>query len=601
MPQAPYSTLTDLSLPHLPSLKPCLKKQELAPSAYSSIHVSKDELHIAYTKDGKTTIQKQVLESNTESCVREETLNIVRQKHKLVATGFTGKRLLKKIGPVLWLEHDTVPFLVNKKEIKNGKTSVEEHLKLVSSCFDHNNIADIKILQNNEVQTTNLISLNHHRNTSFKEEFSNLLELSKKFQGHTISFINATPQGGGVALMRHALIRLFKPLKVNARWYILKPDPDVFNITKKKFHNILQAVSDPKMELLEEDKKLYNRWIKENAQIFDGIFKKSDILVIDDPQPSGLIPYIKSANPRAKVIYRSHIQIEAELANTQNTPQHKTWQFLWDNIKCADLFVSHPVDGFVPKDVPDNKVFFMPATTDPLDGLNKPLSKQQMSYYLKLFDKFLKDEGQGPLDKNRPYIIQIARFDPSKGIPDLLCSYLKLHKLCEEHGVPPPQLVIAGNGSVDDPDRETIFNTATKIANSREFAHLSKDIKIARLPHIDQLLNALLRKSKISLQLSTKEGFEIKVTEALMKGKPVIAYKTGGIPLQIRDAVNGFLVEPGDTGQVASHLFSLLTNEAKYREMSKAAQNLADTSLFTIPNAARWLTLSLKLLGKRSP
>lgn len=35
-----------------------------------------------------------------------------------------------------------------------------------------------------------------------------------------IAFFSSTPQGGGVALMRHALIRLSKLLDVDLKWYI---------------------------------------------------------------------------------------------------------------------------------------------------------------------------------------------------------------------------------------------------------------------------------------------------------------------------------------------------------------------------------------------
>ena len=34
-----------------------------------------------------------------------------------------------------------------------------------------------------------------------------------------IAFFSATPQGGGVALMRHALIRFFRHMGVSAEWY----------------------------------------------------------------------------------------------------------------------------------------------------------------------------------------------------------------------------------------------------------------------------------------------------------------------------------------------------------------------------------------------
>lgn len=40
-----------------------------------------------------------------------------------------------------------------------------------------------------------------------------------KKMGTKIAFFSSTPQGGGVALMRHALIRLFKLLGCDVKWY----------------------------------------------------------------------------------------------------------------------------------------------------------------------------------------------------------------------------------------------------------------------------------------------------------------------------------------------------------------------------------------------
>lgn len=65
--------------------------------------------------------------------------------------------------------------------------------------------------------------------------------------------------------------------------------------------------------------------------------------------------------------------------------------------------------------------------------------------------------------------------------------------------------------------------------------------------------------ARVVLQLSTREGFEVKVSEALHAGRPVIATLAGGLPLQIKDQVNGYLVEPGDWKAVAGHLVDLFT------------------------------------------
>jgi glycosyltransferase involved in cell wall biosynthesis len=50
----------------------------------------------------------------------------------------------------------------------------------------------------------------------------------------------------------------------------------------------------------------------------------------------------------------------------------------------------------------------------------------------------------------------------------------------------------------------------------------------------------------ILVQPSTDEALGITVLEALDRGIPVIASRTGGIPEIVRDGVNGLLVAPGD-------------------------------------------------------
>lgn len=78
----------------------------------------------------------------------------------------------------------------------------------------------------------------------------------------------------------------------------------------------------------------------------------------------GLIPLIKKTRPDLPVVYRSHIEIRSDLVHKAGSPQEEVWQYLWDRIKHADLFISHPVAKFVPSDVPIDILGLLPATTD---------------------------------------------------------------------------------------------------------------------------------------------------------------------------------------------------------------------------------------------
>ncbi len=562
---------------------------------YAAIKSHKDEFDLAeINRENRLEYSNEVHIRNFHEGIHTA-LNESGQRRnvKYIAVGLHGKNDFKTSISELWLKEDIVPFVFGKTR---ENRSITEVAREVSSHFNDENLVYVQMNTTNEVKVSELVSLEDYRKTVPDEDFGNLKFLVKKFKGKKLTFLGATPQGGGVALMRHALIRLYKLLGVDAHWYVLIPKKEAFAITKSKFHNVLQAVSPVGIELTDEDKDIYNSWTDENAKKFASVFKNSDVIVVDDPQPAGLIPYIKKINPRVKIIYRSHIQIVGELASTNNTVQRKTWEFLWKSIQLSDLFISHPIKEFIPSDVPMEKILYMPATTDPLDGLNKPLSEAQMNYYMRIFNKLLLiQEGQAPLDMNRPYIVQIARFDPAKGIPDVIESYRILRERLVKEGKVIPSLVIGGNASVDDPDGVPVHNATLELLKTDKYSYLSDDVKVVRLPHLDQLLNVLLRKSHIVLQLSTKEGFEVKVTEGLMKGKPVVAYKTGGIPLQIEDGVNGFLIEPGNTQEVADKMYELFVDKGQYKKMSAAAVQYANKDYLTVANAISWLFMAVYL------
>lgn len=193
------------------------------------------------------------------------------------------------------------------------------------------------------------------------------------------------------------------------------------------------------------------------------------------------------------------------------------------------------------------------------------------------------------------YIVQIARFDPSKGIFDALDSYEKFYQRLSENrpDMTPPKLVICGHGSVDDPDGAVIYDQVIDRLE-HNIPSLRESICVMRLRPSDQLLNTLLSKATIALQLSTREGFEVKVSEAIHKGKPVIASRAGGIPLQVENNKNGFLVDVGDSDAVAQHLYDLWTDDALYRRMSEYAVSHVCDEVSTVGNMLNWLYLAAK-------
>jgi glycosyltransferase involved in cell wall biosynthesis len=428
---------------------------------------------------------------------------------------------------------------------------------------------------------------------------------SLKKNGTKIAFFNSTPQGGGVALMRHALIRFLRLIKVDCKWYVPKPKPAVFRITKNN-HNILQGVAEPDLRLDQASINMLDEWARQNADRYwiakgGPLASRSnggaDVIIVDDPQMPSLVKIAKEQDPTRPVLFRSHIQVRADLADQEGTPTAEVWNWVWNNVKECDAFISHPVREFIPKNVTTEKVGYLPATTDWLDGLNKHLDVWDSQYYMHEFEMSCIDKGANRLAyPNRHFITQIARFDPAKGIDDVLASYAVLRReyMKDKPLEEIPQLVIAGHGAIDDPDATDIFNKTISALDTL-YADIKSDVIVMRIGPVDQLLNVLMANAHVALQLSTREGFEVKVSEALHHGVPIIATRRGGIPLQVEHGKSGFLVDVGEHDAVANYLNHLFSDNDAYLRMSDYAASHVSDEVSTVGNALSWLYLADEL------
>ncbi|KAI1407322.1 glycosyltransferase family 4 protein [Hypoxylon sp. FL1857] len=517
----------------------------------------------------------------------------------------------------LWLEIDIVPidFDVDKSETgfwddKNVDEQADSMARKCVMVFGPSLVPILQVGFRGAVMSdagfrAHLTTLKDYKSTCSNATWDSTMHFVSELKDKKvkIAFFSSTPQGGGVALMRHALVRFARLAGVDLTWYVPKPRPGVFRITKN-MHNILQGVSNPGERIAPDEQATIIDWITENANRYwlskGGPLRPAeeggaDVIVIDDPQMPGLIPLIKQVTPDRPVIYRSHIQIRSDLVAQSGSPQNEAWNFLWDNIRHADMFVSHPIPKFVPDNVPREMVTYLPATTDWLDGLNKPLNEWDSGYYGTNYNSQCHAQHMTPLKyPDSKYIIQVARFDPAKGIPTVIDSYGEFRRRAQKLGLEDiPQLVVTGNSSIDDPDGTLIYDLVMEQIETH-YAEYANDISVMRLQANDQLLNTLIAKAHVVLQLSTREGFEVKVSEALHAGRPVIATLAGGIPIQVKDKENGFLVEPDDYKAVAQHLIELFTDDDLWHRMSRAARTGVSDEVGTVGNALSWFYLANK-------
>jgi trehalose synthase len=103
------------------------------------------------------------------------------------------------------------------------------------------------------------------------------------------------------------------------------------------------------------------------------------------------------------------------------------------------------------------------------------------------------------------------------------------------------------SGVADDPEGTEVLGQCRV-----EWKHLPAAVRdrvhLACIPMDDGdenaiIVNALQRHAAVVVQKSLVEGFGLTVTEAMWKGRPVVASKLGGIQDQIDDGQDGLLVE----------------------------------------------------------
>ncbi len=120
---------------------------------------------------------------------------------------------------------------------------------------------------------------------------------------------------------------------------------------------------------------------------------------------------------------------------------------------------------------------------------------------------------------------------------------------------PDIELVLVGAGN----DREWLVNIARDSGVQRHVHFLSE------LTYDE--LSACYAASELFALPSRGEGFGFVYLEAMARGKPVIGGAHGGAPEVIQDGVTGYLVQHGDTVQLATSIDALLSNPELARQM----------------------------------
>jgi trehalose synthase len=401
-------------------------------------------------------------------------------------------------------------------------------------------------------------SIESYRVSAGDDAVDTARSMAAPLRGARVLHVNATPYGGGVAEILRSAIPLFRDLGLAADWKLITGDEQFFSVTKT-IHNGLQGGEGT---LSTAEQKTYLEYSAHNAELLE---EEYDIVVVHDPQPLPL-PELHGAGS-ARWVWRCHIDT--------SEPNPAVWSFVRPFLAAYDAAV-FTLGGFVPPDLPVDRVEIIPPAIDPESPKNLELEPRLARRVLQWIG----------VEVDEPLVAQISRFDRWKDPLGVIAAY----RLVKEE-LPDLQLALAGSMALDDPEGWDIYHQIADASRTDPGLHVFTNV--TGVGNIE--VNALQRLADVVMQKSVREGFGLVVSETLWKATPVVAGRAGGIPLQLQDGTGGYLVDSVE--ECAKRVLDLLNDTDRARELGRTGRILVRDRFLLTRLLADELQLYSSLLG----
>lgn len=406
--------------------------------------------------------------------------------------------------------------------------------------------------------------------------------------------INSTAQGGGVAEMLQPILAYVRSMELDVRWLVIGGTPEFFDITKR-IHNNIHGHPGDGGPLGPAERAVYEGVLATNARSLASHIRKGDIVICHDPQTAGLVPHLRKRG--CLVIWRCHIGHDQPNPLTQ-----RAWSFLYPDVRQAHRYV-FTRRAYAPAALDADRVEVIAPSIDPLSAKNQALAPEGVRAILhaagvfnghpnSALPLFHRQNGTmalvhrraeivrtAPLDPNQPLIVQVSRWDHLKDPLGVMSGFARYVR--DESAA----LMLAGPNVAavaDDPEGAAVLKEVVAAWQALPEA-MQRRVHIACLPMLDleenaAIVNALQRHARVVVQKSMHEGFGLTVTEAMWKGRPVVASAVGGIQDQITDGLHGLLVpDPADLGAYAAAVDRLLADRELARRLGRNARTRVRT------------------------
>lgn len=445
----------------------------------------------------------------------------------------------------------------------------------------------------------------------YEERLEDLIRRAREVVGETAVWnVSSTARGGGVAEMLHSLLGYARGAGIDARWAVIEGRPEFFDITKR-IHNRLHGDPGDGGGLGDAERELYEATLFANAVDLAELIRPRDVVILHDPQTVGLVEVLKARG--AYVIWRAHVGLDLP-----NELAREAWDFLirylhsadayvftretfaWEQLDAGRVSIIPPsIDAFSPKnhDMDAGTAVAILQAAGVLSGRHapggaKPVFNRQDGTPGRV-DRHAEIVQERPLRAGDRVVAQVSRWDHLKDPVGVIDAFA-------EHVAPrtDAHLVVAGPdvaAVADDP--EGIKERGRAQDAWAELPHRTRErVHLLSLPMEDleenaAIVNALQRHAAVVVQKSLAEGFGLTVSEAMWKGRPVVASHVGGIQDQIEDGRTGILVDPRDGRAFGDAVAGLLEDPERAEAIGRAARERV-LEVFLVPrHLGQWVDL----------
>ena len=373
-------------------------------------------------------------------------------------------------------------------------------------------------------------SVDSHEPACGADAIERLRAAAEPLRGARIAHVSPAGAGGRVPELLKAALPLASDLGVEVEWQVLFGDRDLQEVSRS-LHDGLQGAETALGD------GTFDGYLEACAQAIRALGDSADAVVLHDPATLGLAPAVDSP-----AIWHCHVDASAPDPPALDRTISLT-------AECAAL--AFPAETFAPEDLRTRARPLAPGI-DPLDAHNLELSPR-------LAGRVVRPLG---VDLSRPFVCQVMRFDRWKD-PH---ATIEAFALAREE-LPSLQLVLAG--AVDDADDDG-WRVLREIS---DYAKGNEDVLLlTSYEGVGGLeLGGLQLLARVALQRSIREGFGLAASEALWKGTPVVGGTDGGLPLQVRDGVDGYLTD--EVEQTAARVVELVSDPGLAIEMGEAGRD----------------------------